>query len=99
VGGDCTTGSSRACVETAYCDFTSKKCVARLGDGGDCSKSSDVCQTGFYCNTETRKCTTALADGAACTKSETCASKQCVNGKCDANDGLGDFTFALLCGG
>lgn len=100
VGGPCESGGQYACVKTAYCDFQNKTCAARLGEGADCAAvvSSDACQAGFYCDSTSKKCTKGLDEGAPCQKSEQCASRSCVNGKCEEGGSLGDLGYVLLCG-
>lgn len=100
-GGPCESFSSHACTKDAFCDFSTKKCVARIPLGGDCSKSSTGCVENAFCPSDTHKCTAQLADGAACKMSQECQSDRCVNMKCDPG-GSGSTSIsslALLCGG
>jgi hypothetical protein len=98
VGGDCNTSDRYSCVKTAFCDSQLKKCAARVEAGGDCSKNSQSCAEKTNCDQQTKKCIAGLADGAPCTTSNSCASGQCVNGKCD-KAGSNDISTQLLCGG
>jgi hypothetical protein len=97
VGGACDGSSTYACVKTAYCDYASKKCVARAAVGDSCATNSQACAAMAYCDPATKKCTAGLADGTACTTSMQCASGQCVNQKCGST-GNDSFSLALICG-
>lgn len=96
VGEDCSTNALYGCVATAYCDSASKKCVARLPEGADCS-SFLPCTTDTYCDSTSKTCTAAIADGASCTTSSQCKSESCVNKICSSS-GSSDLGLALLCG-
>ena len=99
VGGDCS-GSSFGyeCVPEAFCDFTTKKCVARKATGEPCDTFGESCVPADYCESTSKTCEPKVADGAACSDSQSCASGNCVNKKCEKN-GLSDFGLAFVCGG
>jgi hypothetical protein len=95
VGAACDTGSQYSCVKDAYCDFSSKTCMANAAIGAACDFGVK-CVTGAYCDSTAKKCAATLADGSDCTSSEQCASDNCNNKKCQKSNTLGD---AFLCGG
>ena len=97
VGAPCEGFDTYACVKAAFCDYASKKCVARRAIGEDCANNSLACAEKTNCDPQTKKCIKGLDDGAVCTTSTQSASRACVNGKCNASGG-GDST-QFLCGG
>jgi hypothetical protein len=99
IGGACdsSSSSSYACVKTAYCDFTTKTCKAKLAIGEPCSGSS-TCAPGGYCDTtvgSTSTCKAQLPEGSACTSSSQCVTNNCNNKKCEKSS---DFGLSLICG-
>jgi hypothetical protein len=97
VGATCDTSNTRACVAGAYCDFATKKCLARLAVGADCSKSPSSCVEKSTCDTATKTCLAGLPDGSPCTSGSKCGSSSCINGKCGGSSS-GGLTTQLLCG-
>lgn len=95
VGGPCN-GSDTGCVKTAFCDYSVRQCVARRAVGEDCKANSQACVAKSSCDEATKKCVAALSDGAACTGSGQCASRRCVNQKCQSQS---NEVAAKLCGG
>jgi len=94
LGEACESFGSNSCTTDAYCDSTTKLCVARKAVGQACDTFRDDCVETAYCHDTTKVCTAAIADGGACKTSQECASRNCTNGKCEANGSV-DF----LCGG
>jgi hypothetical protein len=84
VGEACDTGTQYACVSTAFCDYTAKKCVARLAVGADCTTNSQGCTSDAFCDTTaTKKCVAIAADGAPCSSYQQCGTNaSCTNGVC-----------------
>ena len=96
VGDSCQSTGSNGCVPTAYCDFSSEKCLARIATGQACT-SQNTCVAGDYCDINgSGSCAAQLGSGAACTSSEQCQSSDCTNGKCGA--GFGSLGLSLFCG-
>ena len=96
VGDSCQSTGSNGCVPSAYCDFSSEKCLARIGTGQACT-SQDTCIAGDYCDMNgSGNCAAQLGSGAACTSSQQCQSDDCTNGKCGA--GIGSIGLSLFCG-
>lgn len=94
VGGECTTTSAFACDKSAYCDSTTKRCVARKAAGETCAAKSE-CADGTYCDTDSKTCKATIPIGESCTKSDQCGSKaSCTNGKCATSSSA---TTALFC--
>lgn len=94
VGAPCT--STFDCVDSAYCDYDSDLCAARVAAGGACTLGSE-CLDGYYCPSSTYQCTAQNENGAACTSFSECRSGNCENGTC-ASSGLENFALAFLCG-
>lgn len=91
IGEMCLNGFN-PCVNGAYC--SAGTCKAKSEAGSPCDLDS-ACVDGAYCDTDKNVCATSLAAGAACTSSKQCASSDCTNGKCSANN---DFSLTLICG-
>jgi hypothetical protein len=92
-------GSTGDCVRTAFCDYKTDKCTARLAAGAVCTGSDSAeCMDGYYCPSGSPKqCTAQLAQGASCTDSDMCQSGNCSGGVCKAGF-LDQMGFGLLCG-
>jgi hypothetical protein len=99
VGGMCTSSVARECVAAAYCDTAKKMCAQRKSAGAACTGgffNDQECAAGTYCADGTKVCTALAAKGAACTEDDACASGNCVNGKCGAEEA--DFGLQIICG-
>jgi len=89
---------SSDCVGSAYCDYSQRKCVARVGNGGVCTGSdSDECVAGNYCDSAAKQCAAQLANGATCSDYSMCLSGTCTGNVCQ-DDLLSDFAWGFLCG-
>lgn len=90
--------SSFQCGKNGFCDYTSKKCVERLGVGGNCGTSSNACSEDTRCDYMSKKCVAKLADGAACQSSLDCTSQRCSNMVCTARSSGDDESLKIFCG-
>ena len=97
VGEACRTDQF-SCVDGAYCDGKSLKCVLKQPVGSPCS-SAISCVDAAYCNTSAKTCAARGAKDAVCETDEQCLSKGCVNAKCDKSfEGLAGLYLAVACG-
>ncbi|MBN2574513.1 MAG: hypothetical protein JXP73_08095 [Deltaproteobacteria bacterium] len=94
VGAPCE--STFDCVDSAYCDYDSDLCAARVAAGGACTLGSE-CLDGYYCPSGTNQCTAQKENGAACTSFSECRSSTCDGGTCKSS-GLENPDVAMLCG-
>ncbi len=95
IGETCDTVSQYACVSSAYCDFSSKTCVAKVPVGGNCASTWEACTESGYCDTTTSKCVARFSDGTACSRSDECISNLCLDHKCSPQSAL---VPQFLCG-
>jgi hypothetical protein len=69
-----------------YCgyDGSSRVCLRRLGEGGDCSNDPAVCEHPLFCDFAEGACASPRADGKPCSSGQHCQSGFCRNERCGA---------------
>jgi hypothetical protein len=78
--------SNSQCTST-YCDLTLQNPVCVSTSSPLCIVDAD-CDIGKYCNSNSKRCTDQQAGGNKCTRAEECASSNCKNGTCTAENKL-----------
>ncbi|AKV03690.1 hypothetical protein AKJ09_10353 [Labilithrix luteola] len=88
VGQPCD-GPPWVCTSGNFCEYTTKTCMALLGEGSSCAQNLFACARGLSCNRGT--CSAERAFGAPCTSGDDCGSKRCVDGTCASFAGQAYF--------